>query len=197
MKLLDDNNPPKLAALVSTAQELFYKYGIKRVSIEEICNKAGVSKMTFYKHFSNKIELLKFILTKLYDASIHDFEALAEQKVPFSEKVRLILELKEQYTHALSREMLEDLIVHPHPDIQEIIEQQKKRSFELVYNLFKSAQEKGEIRRGVKLEFLMFMLNHLMELGKNPELIGMYETGQDLAMELTNFIFYGMLPARS
>ena len=53
---------PKRKKILDTAHELFWKHGLKRVSIEEICAVAGVSKMTFYKHFANKTALVKYIL---------------------------------------------------------------------------------------------------------------------------------------
>ena len=37
----------KQLELLKIARELFWKHGFKRVSIEEICQKASVSKMTF------------------------------------------------------------------------------------------------------------------------------------------------------
>ena len=40
--------------LFSTAKNLFFKFGLRRVSVEEICIKASVSKMTFYRNFNNK-----------------------------------------------------------------------------------------------------------------------------------------------
>jgi len=40
----------KYNQIIDTSKKLFWKYGIKRVTIEEICREAGVSKMTFYKH---------------------------------------------------------------------------------------------------------------------------------------------------
>ena len=51
----------KLCQISQTAETLFKLYGIKRVTVEEICKKANVSKMTFYKYFRNKIELVKHI----------------------------------------------------------------------------------------------------------------------------------------
>ena len=48
--------------LIQTGKALFFKYGIKKVSVAEICKEAGVSKMTFYKHYANKGELAKEFL---------------------------------------------------------------------------------------------------------------------------------------
>ena len=61
---------PKQNQIISTAQSLFWKYGMRRVSIEEICRDARVSKMTFYKFFKNKVDLVKFILDKIMDESM-------------------------------------------------------------------------------------------------------------------------------
>ena len=55
----------KKLQIVETAKDLFMRYGIRRVTIDEICRTAGASKMTFYKYFSNKIALLKEILCRL------------------------------------------------------------------------------------------------------------------------------------
>jgi AcrR family transcriptional regulator len=44
----------KRIQITETAIRLFSQFGTKRVTIEEICRTAGVSKVTFYKHFKNK-----------------------------------------------------------------------------------------------------------------------------------------------
>jgi AcrR family transcriptional regulator len=48
----------------SKAQEMFYRYGYSRVTMEEIASTLGISKKTLYKHFSNKEHLLKEIVHK-------------------------------------------------------------------------------------------------------------------------------------
>ena len=41
----------KSKLIVETATDLFMRYGVKRVTVEEICQTAKISKMTFYKYF--------------------------------------------------------------------------------------------------------------------------------------------------
>ena len=48
----------KREILVDTAMELFYKYGYHATGIEKILSVSGVSKMTLYKHFKSKDELI-------------------------------------------------------------------------------------------------------------------------------------------
>ena len=192
--LSDPKATPKFNALITTAKDLFYRYGIKRVSIEEICKKAGVSKMTFYKHFGSKIELLHYIMTRIYSDYFQKFDNLIKQDVAFEDKVKQMLKLKEEYTESLSKEMLEDLVIQPHPAVQELLEKQREKSLQLFWNTFSQAQEKGEIRKDVRIDFLMYMMNVLAELGSDVRLLDMYDNGQELAIDLTSFMFYGMMP---
>ncbi|NOZ62096.1 MAG: TetR/AcrR family transcriptional regulator, partial [Calditrichaeota bacterium] len=59
--------------MFETAQDLFFRYGIRRVTVEEICRTAGVSKMTFYKYFKNKIDLVKKLMEKIYDQALAEY----------------------------------------------------------------------------------------------------------------------------
>lgn len=44
--------------IVSSARSLFAEYGFERVTIDDVCSAASVSKSTFYSHFSSKQDLL-------------------------------------------------------------------------------------------------------------------------------------------
>ncbi len=50
--------------IINAARELFNQYGFKKVSMDEIAKKAGVTKRTIYKYFSSKQELLKFFINE-------------------------------------------------------------------------------------------------------------------------------------
>ena len=70
---------PKRIQILSTGKELFWKFGFKRVTIEEISKEAGVSKMTFYKYFPNKIELAKNILDDIFDDSLVKIKLISDR----------------------------------------------------------------------------------------------------------------------
>jgi AcrR family transcriptional regulator len=55
-----DNNeriPPR-ERLLAVAAELFYRHGIRAVGVEAIAEAAGTNKMTLYRHFPSKDELV-------------------------------------------------------------------------------------------------------------------------------------------
>src|ERR1700750_2911659 len=49
--------PPR-ARILAVARELFYRQGIRAVGVEAIAEAAGTNKMTLYRHFASKDELV-------------------------------------------------------------------------------------------------------------------------------------------
>ena len=60
----DDRIPPR-QRLLAAAAELFYRAGIRAVGVEAIAEAAGTNKMTLYRHFSSKDELVAEYLRRL------------------------------------------------------------------------------------------------------------------------------------
>lgn len=48
--------------IIKTAGEMFFRLGIRSVSIDDICRELGMSKKTFYVYFPSKDELVAQLL---------------------------------------------------------------------------------------------------------------------------------------
>ncbi|NHZ86061.1 MAG: TetR family transcriptional regulator, partial [Planctomycetia bacterium] len=66
----------KRLQIIDSATDLFVKFGVKRVTVEEICQSAEVSKMTFYKYFNNKTELAECIIFSILDDAQKEFDSI-------------------------------------------------------------------------------------------------------------------------
>src|SRR6266508_1866594 len=82
----DERIPPR-ARILAVAGDLFYRHGIRAVGVEAIAEAAGTNKMTLYRHFASKDELVAEYLrqsAKLADtcwdrfAQAHPGDALAQ-----------------------------------------------------------------------------------------------------------------------
>jgi AcrR family transcriptional regulator len=72
----DEQIPPR-ERLLAVAADLFYRHGIRAVGVEAIAEAAGTNKMTLYRHFASKDELVAEYLrqsAKLADACWDRFE---------------------------------------------------------------------------------------------------------------------------
>ena len=191
--VMDIEYNPKREQILLTGKELFWKFGFKRVTIEEICKEAGVSKMTYYKFFSNKIEMVKTLMDRVLKESLEKYRKITERDVPYPEKVVQMIQLKQEQVNTMSSEFFRDYVQSDDPDLINFLNQLTQENLELFTNDFKKAQEDGDIRTDLKVEFIMYMMNHLVEMAQEEALLNMYDEPQDLVMEITKFLFYGIL----
>ena len=185
---------PKRQEILRTGKDLFWKYGFKRVSIEEICKEAGVSKMTYYKFFSNKMALVKVIMDEILQAGLVKYRKLMDSGIPYPEKVLGMIELKREQTHTMSSEFFKDYLQSGDPELIAYLEKLSQENLQLFIDDFRKAQDNGDVRKDLKVEFIMAVLNKLIDWVQHDEsLLELYDEPQDLAVELTRFMFYGML----
>jgi AcrR family transcriptional regulator len=184
---------PKREQILKTGRELFWKFGFKRVTIEELCKEAGISKMTYYKFFPNKIELVKTLMNKVLDESLGKYRKITASGIPYPEKVIQMIQLKQEQVDTMSSEFFRDYVQSDDPDLINFLQQLSMDNLQMFTNDFKKAQDNGDIRADLKVEFIMYIMNHLVEMASDHTLLNMYDEPQELVMEIINFLFYGIL----
>jgi AcrR family transcriptional regulator len=73
----DGRIPPRVRILAAAA-ELFYRHGIRAVGVEAIAEAAGTNKMTLYRHFASKDELVAEYLRQSANAADGCWERFAK-----------------------------------------------------------------------------------------------------------------------
>lgn len=69
--------PPPRERILTVARELFYRSGIHAVGVDAIAEAAGTNKMTLYRHFGSKDELIAACLREFAREIDADWEAIA------------------------------------------------------------------------------------------------------------------------
>jgi AcrR family transcriptional regulator len=174
----------KQKQIVETAETLFVRHGIKRITVEEICREAGVSKMTFYKYFPNKIELVKHIWKNWIEEGYAKLNEINEIDIAFPEKLELMFKWKEEFISKIDIEFIEELL---RIDVE--LEEFTNRFMQFIVE----AQKRGDIRPEIRPEFLMAVLEKLNELARNDDLRKKYPTYIDFQRELKDFFWLGVL----
>jgi AcrR family transcriptional regulator len=192
-----NTDSPKYSDIVITARKLFWKYGISRVSIEEICREAKVSKMTFYRFFPNKTELGKTIIDNIMDESIEKYRNLMKQDIPFEEKIRKQLLLKFEGLNEISAEFIKDIFSNQKLGIHTHWQNRTDEFVEEVKNDYAKAQKEGFIRKDLNLDFMFYFSTKSTDLLTDPKFLEIYDSMQDLLMEYANLVFYGIFPRKN
>ena len=85
----DKARPDKHDAITKAASDMFLAEGFERVSLDQIAQRAGVSKQTIYSHFADKESLFKAICTELTEKLTIPLRKSAAEGDLFSTLTRL------------------------------------------------------------------------------------------------------------
>jgi len=121
MKATENRIQRNKERILRAALELFQIHGIRKVSINDIAQKAALSLATVYNHFGSKEDLIhataKYSLTTMAVA----LRKIIEGELPYLEKLEQILLYKSEILGQYQGELMQTLISED-PEIRQIFE---------------------------------------------------------------------------
>lgn len=174
----------KYLLLIKTAKNLFFKHGVKRVTVEEICEKANVSKVTFYKYFSNKDAIVREIRDELLRVGFSRYDEIVEMDIPYPEKIDLMTEWRVEFFSQMKSEFIEDII-----SFEETMTEMKKRFMKNIL----IAQEKGEVRRDLAPGLIWLAAEKMNEIALTDNWKDTVPDFNELHRQLRILYFHGLL----
>ena len=76
-----DRSLPARDRILATASRLFYQEGLRATGIDRIIAESGVAKMSFYRHFPSKADLVRAFLEARHRAWMNWFADAVERRV--------------------------------------------------------------------------------------------------------------------
>ena len=98
-----------------------------------------------------------------------------------------------EFLSAVSPELVSDLL-HRNPEVEDFVQELRGRGRQAFCQFLVEAQEKGDMRAGVRPEFVMVVMDRLHDMADDPHLLSIYSDPVELIAEINNFLFYGILP---
>ena len=184
----------KKVQILATGKELFWKFGFKRVTIEEICREAGVSKMTFYKFFPNKTKLATAIMDVVFEESLLKIRKIDKEHESADKTFKKFLQLKSEGSRDISEEFIKDLYTNPDPGLKTYMEKKTKSMLEEIQRVYEHGKETGWVRKDLNIPFLILFSQKLVLLTNDKGMMQFFDSPQDLIMEITNLFIYGISP---
>lgn len=178
--------------IFEAGKRLFYKYGIKKVTIEEICEEANASKMTFYKYFPNKVELAKTVIDDYYSSALERYENMMQSDIPVEEKVRKTFELKLENAAKLDIEFVADLYKYPDKTIQEHLETWRQKNLNTTEKWFIEMRQNRQIMKELTFPAFLLYANAIQDFAFNDETMKLFGTTRELARIITRLFMHGI-----
>ena len=184
-----ENIPYKKQQLIDSAQILFSKHGIQRVTVEELCRTADISKMTFYKYFTNKWDIGRTVIDNIFEKGLCYYNNMLQEDIPFAAKIEQILKITMVQINSFGAPFIEDLTDKRCPLNTHFSAKQKAVS-RLSINFLTNAKNEGYIKKEIKIPFLLFMLDRTTEFFNDPELISIMPDTKERGCELASLFLY-------
>ncbi|HEX7064049.1 MAG TPA: TetR/AcrR family transcriptional regulator [Bacillales bacterium] len=175
------------------AFELFSKYGVQKVTIEEIATKANVSQVTIYNYFGSKDELLYNTLKTLTEQTWEEYEKLLESDLPFHEKIEKIIFFEMKLAGELNPDFIRSSLVSNNPDIEQFLEDfYENKVLPSLIGFFKEGQEQGYVNKELSTKAILFYFNMFKNTPNWVDLLGDEGENARLSKELITMFFYGI-----
>jgi AcrR family transcriptional regulator len=181
----------KQAALLKAAYILFRKHGFQRVSIEEICRTAGVSKVTFYKHYTGKDELIKSIVKSVFETQLRISDAIMQSKQSIKEKFEQIILSKQSLISELGEELMHSILTTP-STVGYLNELSVKVLSDFKAFLF-DEQQKGNINPRLSMDFVLLFLGEINRMINDKTLLQRFGSVEQLVSQINEILMFGIV----
>ncbi|KHE73221.1 TetR/AcrR family transcriptional regulator, partial [Halobacillus sp. BBL2006] len=140
----------KKTNILNAAYGLFSTYGVQKVSIQEIAQKAQVSQVTIYNYFGGKDQLLFETVKKfIYEQFDHFKDIVNDQNMSFKDKISFVIQGKKENILHMNPDFLQSVMADQ-PHIQEFIRKfSEEKSVPLLMQLINQGKEQGYIHPGL------------------------------------------------
>lgn len=180
----------KKDSIISAAWELFSNRGITDVSISEIASKAKVSQVSIYNYFGDKNTLAKEVLVAYLDRAIKGYDEILERDIPFSEKLKIIMDKKHEVTTELSHSSISEYAWEDKTLQQVYKEAANSKAISVYIKFIELGKKEGAIDNNIPNEaILAFLLSSVTIIEQSDYL----KTSPEYKMGILRLFFYGLL----
>ena len=182
----------KAMQIKRAALELFREFGFNKVSIEEICELASASKMTFYRHFKNKSDLLRQIFAELAVLGQQQAEAILARDEEFRRKFDAIMRFNEEFRERLGYRLISDLMNSADPEIKAIEQENASRIRDLNLRFIAAGKASGFFRAEFSNEFTLFLAEKLKDILADKRFATFYPDFSEGLNAVTHYFYCGV-----
>ncbi len=180
--------------ILTGARDLFLKYGIRSVSMDDIARQLAVSKKTIYQYFADKDEIVTQVAKMHLEDDRCEFDKLVSNaKNALDELVRMSNHLRRR-TRELNPALLFDLQKFHNKAWNEWTAYRKSFVHAQIVRNLKQGMEEGLFRADMNPDILATMRIELVQLAFNTDVFTpqQYQL-QEVHMQLFDHFIYGLL----
>jgi TetR/AcrR family transcriptional regulator, cholesterol catabolism regulator len=156
--------------ILKGAEELFFRYGIKGITMDDVAKHLSMSKRTIYEKFPNKDAIVEILLKQHLDKHLKDFKKFRHASANAIEEIFMMLQpLKELFESMNPRLLFELKKFHPQA-WYEFQKFKKKSLLEVLVANMKRGIKEDLYRSDIDVNVLAVLRIEEVELAWNPDI---------------------------
>jgi AcrR family transcriptional regulator len=183
--------------ILAEAERLFWKYGVRSVTMEDIAKQLGISKKTIYQHFSDKEQILYQVIGEKMGKNQSEMACMTiDGSNPVEEMLQVLVMMQQHADHANPNLLMD--IKRYYPQAFTLFKQYKEEFVlqSILENIQKGIAQ-GLYRDDINPTILARLRVEQIELAFNSDLFPSDKyTMHDIQHELIHHFVRGMLTER-
>jgi AcrR family transcriptional regulator len=182
-------------AIMDSALDLFAQRGYESVRVEDVARAAGISRATFYNHFSEREEILGALIERLLSVDGENPEPDAD--TPPLERI-------EDVAAAAAGTMLKQpelaRFIYGLPVRHEALLKPESAAtpavFRTIHHLLEEAESRGELRADMSVDLMCVHVHNALEAGMRAWAEGVAPDAAERVRALVRLALYGVVARR-
>ena len=142
--------------IIEKACELYFQYGVKNTSMDELAASLGISKRTIYKNFKDKEDILKSLILKLRDERNKVFKGFIVEELNAIEMFIKVIETQKKMPVSNSK-FIHDIYKY-YPKIAKILQENIEQNNKFLQEFLEKGIAQGYIRNDLNTEVTAFLV---------------------------------------
>lgn len=154
--------------ILEAAEELFFRYGYSKTSVDDITESIRISKKTLYQHFESKEKILVVIFDTIKSELSESIEkVIADKSMTFTEKLKEAMKIISRQFSKIPPFFYDD-IQYQAPEVWRMwLEYKKDAAFRHFRQLLEEGKATGNIRKDISIDMTVFFylsaLNNMLD----------------------------------
>ena len=157
--------------IIQRVSELYLKYGIKSITMDDAARELDIAKKTHYEHFKDKDELVKQFVEHHMQQMHEEMQKLQTSQVNAIEELLIVSKFITEYLKSISPSVTYDLQKY-YPEIWRNINfKQRDRIFQRIRDNMVRGIKEGLYRKDMNIEIIANFYLFRMEMSQTFDLI--------------------------
>ena len=154
--------------ILETAQELFFKYGIRSISMDDIAKELSISKKTIYQYYKDKDEVVHMLMQKKMEVDQKRFHDVAKASANVIEEMFNIMEQMRKVIGQMNPSAFYDLQKYHSNSWKLLKEFRENHIVTMVEEMLVRGMKQGYIRPDIHPKILARLRLEQIEMSFNP-----------------------------